>query len=324
MSGTALNSSSMTGQKTERINWHVLGAGAIGCLFAAKFSASNIAVSLLLRSDTALNLLEECGGITLHSQGETQTLALAATTCAEPGGTIARLLVTTKAHQAVNAVASVAHRLSSESIIVLLHNGMGVYEEVRRCHPHLNIVCAVTTEAAYQQNKFEIMHAGSGLSSFGKLEGTCSESFLDDFRSAGFTVQWDENIEWRLWHKLAINCCINPLTALHNCRNGALLDGGEREEMLGLLCVEVAAVLEALGFQIDTEKLRGEVRAVALSTSENQSSMLQDVLRGTQTEVDFINGHLLATAGKLGLHCPYNQAVWKKLKKRELQTSQNS
>ncbi len=35
-------------------------------------------------------------------------------------------------------------------------------------------------------------------------------------------VAWHNNIRAEMWRKLAVNCVINPLTALWNCPNGKL------------------------------------------------------------------------------------------------------
>ena len=51
------------------------------------------------------------------------------------------------------------------------------------------------------------------------------------------------------------------------------------------------------------------VRKVALGTSKNISSMLQDVRAKRRTEVQFINGAVLDKGIELGLDCPYNAAL---------------
>lgn len=45
-------------------------------------------------------------------------------------------------------------------------------------------------------------------------------AWLADLRQAGIAHDWSLDILSRLWRKLALNCAINPLTVLHDCRNG--------------------------------------------------------------------------------------------------------
>jgi 2-dehydropantoate 2-reductase len=53
---------------------------------------------------------------------------------------------------------------------------------------------------------------------------------------------------------------------------------------------------------------------VARKTAANQSSMLQDVLRGATTEVDAICGAVVHTAEKHKLSAPANWACWQLIK----------
>jgi 2-dehydropantoate 2-reductase len=51
------------------------------------------------------------------------------------------------------------------------------------------------------------------------------------------------------------------------------------------------------------------VRAVARDTSRNLSSMLQDVKRGSRTEIGQINGAFCRTGGDKGIPTPLNNAL---------------
>ena len=46
---------------------------------------------------------------------------------------------------------------------------------------------------------------------------------------------------------------------------------------------------------------------VAEKTSENINSMLQDILKGKNTEIDFINGRIVKLAKGLGVNTPINE-----------------
>jgi 2-dehydropantoate 2-reductase len=48
---------------------------------------------------------------------------------------------------------------------------------------------------------------------------------------------------------------------------------------------------------------------IARNTAENKNSMLQDVLNGKLTEIDFINGRILTYANELGVRVPINELI---------------
>lgn len=87
-------------------------------------------------------------------------------------GPISCLFVTTKAPSTFRAIRALAPRLSSKSTILLLQNGMGVYEEL--CakifpapseRPHF--VLASTTHGAWAKAPFHVVHAARGDLAFG-------------------------------------------------------------------------------------------------------------------------------------------------------------
>jgi 2-dehydropantoate 2-reductase len=144
-------------------HWHVLGAGAIGCLFATALQRNGCSTTLLLRErggkSSSSVLVQRRGAIT-----EVQ-MPVSAT---GDSGPITHLLVTTKAYDVRGAVAAVGHRLNKDTRLLLLVNGMGLSEELRGDFPNLDIYCGNTTEGAYRIAPLHIRHAGSGLTRIGK------------------------------------------------------------------------------------------------------------------------------------------------------------
>jgi len=52
------------------------------------------------------------------------------------------------------------------------------------------------------------------------------------------------------------------------------------------------------------------VESVCRATAANHSSMYQDVTSGRPTEIDSINGVIVAEGRRLGVPTPVNEAVW--------------
>ena len=120
------------------------------------------------------------------------------------------------------------------------------------------------------------------------------------------------HIDKSLWLKLAINCAINPLSALQRCQNGELASP-QLAPRVTALCEEIMRVSAAAGFAGVTAELPGQVMAVIRATADNRSSMLQDVLAGRPTEIEYITGHLLRVARQHGVAVPHNEAVYRSI-----------
>ncbi len=64
----------------------------------------------------------------------------------------------------------------------------------------------------------------------------------------------EPNITQALWNKLAINCAINPLTAIHQCLNGKLAAESYRS-ILDSIIEEVVAVMNAENIPVKQDSL---------------------------------------------------------------------
>ena len=181
--------------------------------------------------------------------------------------------------------------------------------------PELAVWAGSATDGAYLNHPFDVCHAGKGMTSIGPLGKTCTsddfELLLNKFH---LDVQQVEYIEQVLWKKLAINCCINGLTALYDCRNGELLDNGEKQQWLDLLAVEVNNVLEVISKPI--KNLVESVHHICQITENNISSTCQDVRKGRSTELAYINHYLIEQADKLHIPAPTHKKLMAALERQ--------
>lgn len=266
------------------MSWHILGAGSLGGLWAARLARAGVPVQLILRDEQRLAAYRAHGGLTLVEAGIPGTWPIPAQTLASDQP-IQRLLLACKAYDAAPAAAALASRLAPGAEVVLLQNGLGSQDEVAAILPHVRCILASSTEGAYRSGDFEVVHAGEGCTWLGDPLNPQPPDWLAQLDRAGIPQQWSDEILSRLWRKLALNCAINPLTVLHDCRNGALQ---QHDEAVQTLCTELAILLRSGGQAQAAEQLLDEVRRVIQATAENVSSMRQDVLQGRRTEIRYL------------------------------------
>ena len=223
------------------------------------------------------------------------------------------LLVTLKAWQVSSALRQLLPLLNKNCILLLLHNGMGTVDEL--ADHRQQILLGATTHAARHEGN-AIIHVAMGITHIGPANsrGTASSSLADLLHEALPDVAWHNNILPSLWNKLAVNCVINPLTALYGCPNGALLAYGDQIEKI---CAEVADVMAIEGYQTHKDSLLSHVYQVIGSTSANTSSMLQDILNQQHTEIDYINGYVIRRGRSHGLQLPENNKLFDMIKRKE-------
>ncbi|WP_024682461.1 putative 2-dehydropantoate 2-reductase [Pseudomonas syringae] len=286
--------------------WHVLGAGSLGSLWATRLTRAGFPVRLILRDAARLATYEADGGcVTLVEGDVAQAYPIEAQTAAhnEP---IERLLVACKAYDAEQAVAQVATRLASNAEVILLQNGLGSQDAVAARVPHARCLFASSTEGAFMESDWRVRFAGQGFTWLGDVSNPMAPSLLQDVRDSRIAHEWTPDILTRLWRKLVLNCAINPLTVLYDCRNGGLLDHGDE---VATLCAELSELLESCGQPATALGLHDEVLRVIQATAANYSSMYQDVLHRRRTEISYLLGYACAAAASNGCPTPYLQQL---------------
>ncbi|MGT8856860.1 2-dehydropantoate 2-reductase [Enterobacter sp. 186315] len=285
----------------------VLGCGALGQLWLTALCKQGHEVQGWLRVPQpycSVNLIDEDGSIFNESLTANDPDFLAQSDLQ---------LVTLKAWQVSDAVRALASQLPPTSPILLLHNGMGTIDELKSVKQPL--LMATTTHAARRDGNI-IVHVASGVTHIGPArEQDGDYSYLADVLQQVLPdVAWHDNIRPQLWRKLAVNCVINPLTALWDCPNGALKN---HPQEVAALCAEVAAVIEREGLHTSADDIQYYVEQVIESTAENISSMLQDVRGLRHTEIDYITGYLLKRARAHGISVPENARLYDMVKRKE-------
>lgn len=276
----------------------MLGAGSLGSLWATRLARAGLPVRLIVRDEARLAAYNAQAGLALNENGQRQRFAIPAQTVSAEDP-IQRLLVACKAYDAESAVAAVSHRLTDQAEVLLLQNGLGSQDAVAALIPQARCIFVSSTEGAYRDEDWSVVFAGQGSNWLGDTQHGTAPAWLDELKQAGIPHQWTAEIAERLWRKLALNCAINPLTVLHQCRNGELQAHGEE---VTALCVELGQVLHCCGQPGAAEGLLEQVQQVIADTAGNYSSMYQDVAQGRRTEIRYLLGHVCAAAD--ALDCP--------------------
>lgn len=289
--------------------WHVLGAGSLGGLWATRLFRAGVPLSLILRNAQRLSDYQDAGGLTLTENGKSCRYSVPAE-LPDATTSIERLLVACKAYDAEAAVAEVAPRLAARAEILLLQNGLGSQQAIAERWPESRCIFISSTEGAYRQDGFGIVHAGKGQNWLGDPLNQEAPSWLAELETAAIPHAWTSDIMSKVWRKFALNCAINPLSVLHDCRNGALLaQPGE----LTALCEELSDLLRACEQSDAALDLENDVLRVIEATANNYSSMHQDVRNGRRTEVSFLLGQACLIAQRYSVEAPRLAALLQQL-----------
>ena len=279
----------------------VVGAGAIGSVYAVKLSARH-PVTVVVRRDHAEAIRAD--GLRLVGR-ETVTARVDAVTQVESiaPGTI--ILLTTKVNASEAALRPLANLVRDDTVIVCVQNGLDSEGIARRAVGGRGLVLrAITQFGAIFQAPGVINYTASGYTLL--EDGPRSAGLAAMLTASGLDGRVSPDIKTEIWRKLIYNCVINPITAITGTEVGGIAD--PRLDPLKQLVIDeclAVARTEGVAFTIDFLSTITDV----FSASRTIASMRQDLMRGRPTEIEHMNGAVAELGRRAGVDCPVNAAL---------------
>jgi 2-dehydropantoate 2-reductase len=299
----------------------ILGPGAMGCLFAGLLLEAGQQDIWLFDKNAQRASEIKTNGVRIEGIGGTRSISgIKTATDVKEVGTARLILIFVKSYDTYQALNSISPVVDDNTNVLTLQNGLTNIGIISRIISKEKVITGVTSHGATTLGVGHIRHAGIGKTIIGKLDRT-SDSVVGTiahlFNSAGIETSVSDDIYSHIWGKLLINASINPITAITKLRNGELLEYHETRKLLRMTTEESARVALARGISLPYEDPVYAVEMVCKNTASNISSMLQDVLRGKQTEIDAINGAIVNEAKKAGIEAPINETLTYLVKSRD-------
>jgi 2-dehydropantoate 2-reductase len=287
----------------------VVGAGAMGCLFAARLRLAGLPVALVEKVPERRDAIAREG---IRSEGVTGEYTVPVPiSSGKPSLPPDVMLIFVKSSETREAAEAVKPWLERDTSVLTLQNGLGNVEILAEILGQSRVLGGTTSEAATLLSHGRIRHAGQGKTLIAPLEGpdTKAQEISSAFMRAGFKTDVRQDLNSLLWGKLIVNVGINAIAAIARLRNGQLPQFPEILVIMEEAVKEAAAVAKAKKVTLPYVDPLGRVLEVCSATSDNVSSMLQDVLNKRPTEIDSINGAVVREGKALGIPTPINRTL---------------
>ncbi len=128
---------------------------------------------------------------------------------------------------------------------------------------------------------------------------------------ANLGASLDSDITARLWTRLGILSCVNPLSAILLCPSVDLVDNDSSKVIMKGVADELATVIQAVGVKdgmSSSVTSQGIYDAAILACTEFPgcySSMAIDVQLGKPTEINYFTGYVAKRATEFGIPTPH-------------------
>ena len=281
----------------------VVGAGALGTFYAAMLSASSQDVTLVCRERDVATL------------GEGVSVTGAFDVCARPqvsAEPVPSDLVIVAVKSLDVPTAAEGLQLNPGGIAVIIHNGLGADEEAAG---------QSWAQAGWQRG---FPTAASPSSRQERSEPTATPRPCSARPTTGLATVW--TFRWLRWKPQAfgrglpttsgrrsgISCtstwpsAVSPLSP--GCPTAMMLEVPGLKALAAAAVTEAAAVAAASGARPSADPV-GQAYRVMRDNPDSRSSMLQDIAKGRQTEINAINGKICEIGRQHGVPTPANDAI---------------
>ena len=305
------------------------GAGAIGSVFGGMLARAGHQVTLVGRG-SHMAAVRENGLVMDGLLGEQVIRGLE--TCTDLAAIgheipVTAVFLSTKSSDTAGAVLELAQSglVGDDTLVVSLQNGLGNLEQIRetfgwrRSFGGRVIFGAQVTQPGHVHVSVwadKVLIGGPEADSDHAAQSAGSR-LARTLTLSGLETEMVDNIEAALWGKVLYNVGLNPLSALLNVPYGELGRQKNSRTLLIALIKEAFSVASreaALPWGTAEEYLELFFKQLLPSTRSHHSSMLQDMERGRETEIEAITGQVLSRAELLDLPVPVNRVVYEMVK----------
>lgn len=265
------------------MNIGIIGMGAVGMFIAHRLSSQGFAVTGYVRRNDQKTDLDRHG---IHMMDEVVRIPIELFDKLSAHDVF---VIATKKNDNDQLYQTFKKKFPSSQLL-FVQNGMA--DEVELNGLDQAVFMAIFDHGITRHGNYRIEQKGFGkmvIGSWSDDHRNQAEQLVEELNHHQFPVYFDSDVMIRKKEKLVINCVINPLTAICDIKNGEILNNDYLKEVAEKLNLEACRVLG-----LPANELWIKIEEVCEKTAENTSSMLADLQNGKPTEIDHLNGYLVA------------------------------
>jgi len=290
----------------------IAGAGAIGSFYGGLIARAGYDVELLARG-AHLAAMQKSGRLIINSwKFETpENVSIKAVSGASDVYDI--IIICVKSQDTAEMCARLKDNLADDGCIVSFQNGVENPEIMAGFFSADKVLGASLFAGLWIEPAGQVNHTASGDCIFGALteKGKSHEAYLKEiFDNSKIPSDISHSIKHTLWRKLVWNAAYNPLSALLESTCGPMIKSETLSPLIEKMVLEVVEAAKHHGVTITEQEWRDKI-AYRDSLERYKTSMLQDIERLRNPEIDGILGPVVRTLEKAGSSAPYCETVFR-------------
>lgn len=285
----------------------ILGAGAMGAVYASRFYAMNPAcVSVVAQGERYERLRRD--GLIVNGK-HVAVPVLAPEDTAPPSDLI---LVALKHRDLAASLDLLQNRVGDNTVILSVMNGLDSEAIIRAAYDD-RVLYAVSVGIDAQRQGNIVSYSKIGTVVFGEADNTAlTERVLrvqDLLERASIPYETPVDMIRMMWWKFMINVGINQTSAVLRAPYGVFHTSQHAQAIMEAAMREVIAIAQATGVNLTSEDLINWYPIMRSLHPQGRTSMLQDIEAGRETEVDVFAAKIVALGLQTGVPTPVNEIL---------------
>jgi 2-dehydropantoate 2-reductase len=291
-------------------NVSILGAGALGAMYAAQFqSHEGFNVSLIANGERRERLLAD--GLVVNGT----PYHFPVVDPAQASSPADLILIGLKHHHLAGAIVGLEKLVGADTLFLSVMNGLDSEETIGAAYGMEKVLYAIALgmDAVREANRVTYVNAGRIV--FGEATNESLNEALsprvrrvgEAFDRAGIAHETPPDMIRILWWKFMINVGMNQATAVMRVPYGVMKTSPDAQALMEALMREVIALAEAAGVDLSEDDLANWYKILQTMAPKGKTSMLQDIEAGRKTEVEIFGGKVVELGQQYGIPTPVNE-----------------
>lgn len=291
----------------------VLGAGAVGSFYGAMLARDGFNVTLIARGEHLKAIQSKGIAIDSFKYGDFNLEIKAEDTLNE---TYDVIIVSTKSEDTAKACENIADYLDKEGFVVSFQNGVDNVKTIARFLPSAKIIPSRIYVGLSIASPGVVRHSAEGIVGFGATKETdisYVKTFEEILSKTEIEYKVEDDILQAQWKKFLWNLAFNPLSALLESTCGKLSHDDDINNLMHRIVDEGVRAARFRGIELPEDYVSNVPYRVK-GLENFKTSMLQDIQKGKNPEIEGIILPVISTLEEHGEKAPYCETIYKALK----------
>lgn len=300
-------------RKSER-RWLIVGTGGIGGYFGGLLARAGYDVTFLARGENLKAM--QADGLRVEAVDQSFAQAVRAVESVENDSPYDVVLFCVKTYDNETASRAVLPAVGSGTVVISIQNGLGNDRQLQEIFPGAvypglaHIVSARISPGVVRQS------GGPRTVFFGEPGAPANEtlqSIASEMQAAGIDATAADNILDHQWNKFVFIVAFSGMTSYCRCPIGPILHDPVAKDVFRRCAAEAVAVAKASGVDMNPGAVATAMERAEAYLGKQEgatSSMFRDLVAGRPTEVDSLNGAVVAQAAAHDVDVPVNSAIY--------------